>query len=45
MNDLKVKWFGNPADRFIQLLKTHDWNDAVKISKKELKDKDVVCIR
>ena len=35
MKDLKVKWYRNPAARFIQLLKTHDWNSAVRMSKKE----------
>ena len=35
MQDLRIKWYRNSADRFIQLLKSHSWNEAVRILKKE----------
>ena len=31
-----IKWFPNSADRFIQLLKTLSWNDAVRQLRAEI---------
>ncbi len=36
MKEQPVKWFPNSAQRFIELLKHHTWNTAVKLLKREL---------
>ena len=33
MKELRVNWYSNTADRFLSLLRKHDWNEAVRLLK------------